>query len=309
MSGFRSRPVAGAVAVTVLLTAASEARPVTVPFDFSRHEIGLNVRVHGTPLYMFLDTGASPSAIDTARAKSLGLKIDFANGGEASGQGDDAHAMVYPTSIDGLTVGDRSFPAIEALAADQAAISKAYGRTVDGTLGHSFLAGRAMLIDYAAATIAISGNAAGLARQSATCRTALRLPLKSYKGDTIPIVDMGVGTARLPVSIDTGSNSTVELYKNALDLPEIKAALVEAGSHTVTGNRGEYTVKDYRLNAPIGIGPFVLPAGESVSLTGDEGSAETRLANVGNRLLADMHVKLLLDYRDNRIAFLGDCAK
>jgi hypothetical protein len=179
---------------------------------------------------------------------------------------------------------------------------------VDGTLGHSFLAGRVVLIDYAAATVAIANRAADVTAQLTTCRHAWRAPLRSFKGDTIPIVELQIANARLPVSIDTGSDSTVELFKGALEEPAVKAALVEAGTTTNTGARGEYSVKVYKLNAAIRLGPFVLPAGQSVMLTDDEGSAETRLANVGNRLLAAMQVKLLLDYRSRRIAFYGDCA-
>ena len=87
MGALPFRSIVGALVAPLLLTAASAPRVVVAPFDFSRHEIGLSVSVHGTPLYMFLDTGVSPSAIDTDTAKVLGLKIDFAGGGEASGQG------------------------------------------------------------------------------------------------------------------------------------------------------------------------------------------------------------------------------
>jgi hypothetical protein len=309
MPGSRLCSIAGAVAVTVLLTAACEARPVVVPFDFSRSTISLDVRIHGVPLFMFLDTGVSPSAIDIARAKSLGLKIDYAGGGEASGDGDAKHMMVYPTSIDGLTMGGRRFGTIEALAADYSAISKAYGRPVDGTLGHSFLAGRVVLIDYPARTLTVADQKADVAPQLATCRSAWRTRLVSFKGDTIPIVDLGIGKARLPVSIDTGSNGTIELYKNALAEPAVKAALVQAGTTRETGARGEYVAKVYKLNAPVSLGPFVLPAGQSVTLASNEGSAQTRLANVGNKLLAAMRLGLMVDYRDNQIGFFGDCAK
>jgi len=292
----------------LLLATASGARPVVVPFDFSRHEIGLDVQVRGAPLYMFLDTGVDPSAIDTARAKSLGLKIDFAGGGEASGAGNAAHMIVYPTSIDDLTIGGHRYGAVEALAADYKTIVGAYGRPVDGTLGHSFLAHRVFLIDYAAQTATIADTAADIPPQFAACRNAWRMPLRSFHGDTIPMVDLGIGPAHLPASIDTGSDGTVELFQRALDEPAIKAALTQTGTTKDTGARGEYTAKTYRLNAPIRLGPFVLPAGQSVTLSSDAGSAKTRLANVGNRLLASMHVKLLLNYRDNQIAFLG-CAK
>ncbi len=126
-------------ALTISLATASQAEPLVVPFDFSRSAIVLDVSVRGTPLHMFLDTGASPSAIDTAHAKALGLKIDYADGGEASGDGGDAHAMVYPTSLDDLAVGGRQFGPIEALAADMTLINHAYGRPIEGTLGLSFL--------------------------------------------------------------------------------------------------------------------------------------------------------------------------
>jgi hypothetical protein len=303
------RSVAGALAVAILLPVASEARSLVVPFDFSRSVIVLEVSLHGTPLHMFLDTGANPSEIDTTRAVSLGLKIDFAGGGEASGQGSDAHAMVYPTSLDDLAIGGRRFGAVAALAGDMAAVKSAYGRPIDGTLGYSFLAGKLVLIDYRARTVTFFDHQADVPRQVAVCRSAWRMPLRSFHGDTIPIVELRIGRARLPVSVDTGSDGNVELFQRALDESAVRAALVEAGNTTETGNRGAYTAKIYRLNAAISLGPFALPAGQTVTLTGDDGSAETRLANVGNRLLASMQVKLLLDYRESRIAFFGDCAR
>jgi hypothetical protein len=306
---FRPIVVAVAVTVTVLLKTASAANPAVVSFDFSRHEVGLNVHVHGAPLYMFLDTGVSPSAIDTARARSLGLKIDFAGGGEASGAGTAQHVMVYPTSIDDLTIAGRRFDAIEALATDQKAISIAYGRRVDGTLGHSFLAGRVVLIDYQARTIAISDRKAHMASRVATCRSAWRIPLRSMKGDKIPIVDLEIGNVRLPFGLDTGSDGNVELFKNALGKPAVNSALVEAGMTKNTGTRGIYLSKIYRLNAPISLGQFVVPAGHSVTLSSDMGSPKSRFGNVGNRLLAGLNLKLLLDYRDNQIVFLGHCVK
>lgn len=309
MLGAQFRSIAGAAAVATLLTTASEARPIVVPFDFSQREIGLTVSVHGTPLFMMLDTGVSPSAIDTARAKSLGLKIDFAGGGEGSGAGNAKHVFVYPTSIENLKIAHHRFGSVEALAIDYTAISHAMRRPVDGTLGYSFLKGRVVLIDYPARTITIAGRQADVAPELATCRRAWRKRLRSFKGDTIPIVGMKLADTPMPVSIDTGSNGGVELFKHALDIPAIKAALVQTGTAKQTGARGGYTAKVYRLNAPISLGPFDLPAGQRVTFSGNKGSATTRLANVGNRVFADMNIKLLLDYRGARIGFYGDCAK
>ena len=299
--------MAGAAVLLTVLPAASDAHVIVVPFDFSRHEVGLTVAVHGVPLYMFLDTGVSPSAIDADRAKSLGLKVDYAGGGEASGDGDTKHVVVYPTTIDELTIGGQPFAAVPALAADFKQISGAYRRRVDGTLGYSFLVGKLTLIDYANQTVAIADQEADFAPQLDGCSHVWRVPLRSFPGDKIPVVELEIGGTHLPVSIDTGSNGNLELYSKVLDEPAVNAALVETGSHEATGTRGGYTVKTYTLNAPIRLGPFVLQPGQAVSLSRKAGSRGTRLANVGNRLIASLGVKLLLDYRKNRIAFFGDC--
>jgi Aspartyl protease len=58
-----------------------------IPFDFSHAAIGVDVTVHGTPLFVLLDTGVDPSVIATARAASLGLRVERTSGGEASGYG------------------------------------------------------------------------------------------------------------------------------------------------------------------------------------------------------------------------------
>lgn len=309
MFRFRGPLLASAAALLGLLPAAAETRPLVVPFDFSRSAIVLDVSVRGTPLHMFLDTGVNPSAIDIGRAKALGLKIDYAGGGEASGDGGAAHVMVYPTVIDDLVIGGRRFGAVEALAIDMKPVNQAFGRPMDGTLGHSFLAGRVVLIDYPARTLSIFDTPADAARRLAKCHKVWREPLKTLQANGMPIVQLQIGGARLPVSIDTGSDGAIDLFRSALAEPTLKAAMVETGSHTATGNRGAYTVKDYQMRAPISLGPFTLAAGGPVALTSDEGGANTRLANVGNKLFASMRLKLLLNYRENRLGFFGDCAR
>ena len=44
-----------------------------------------------------------------------------------------------------------------------------------------------------------------------------------------------------------------------------------------------------------------------VTLAKIPGSADTRLANIGNKLLAAMGLKMLLDYPGKRITFYGKC--
>ncbi|WP_176595359.1 hypothetical protein [Sphingobium sp. 15-1] len=44
-----------------------------------------------------------------------------------------------------------------------------------------------------------------------------------------------------------------------------------------------------------------------MSTYADLGSIDTRVANVGNKLLAAMKLKLLLDYRHKKMGFYGNC--
>lgn len=304
----QSLAVAGAMTAATLIPAAAGATPLVAPFDFSRSTISLDVSVRGVPLRMFLDTGVSPSVIDTARANALGLKVNYAGGGEASGDGDARSAIVYPTLIDNLTIKGRAFGDVKALTLDMSAVSGALRRPVDGILGHSFLTGKLVLIDYPSRTVTIFDDEAESAAQLATCRKAWLRPLRSFDGDKIPVVELKIGSVLIPVSIDTGSNGNMSLFKRALEESAVSAAMVETGSTTSVGARGAYTEKVYRMNAPISLGPFTLPAGEEVALDSKEGAADTRLANVGNQLLASMQLKLLLDYRKSRLGFFGDCA-
>jgi hypothetical protein len=255
---------------------------------------------------MFLDTGVSPSVIDISRARALGLDINPA-GGEASGDGNAKHAMAYPTSIGDLTINGRRFAPIDALAIDMKKISGAYGRPVDGILGYSFLVGRIFLIDYTARTITIYDDEVGAVEQLKKCRKAWHVPLRSFQSDHIPIVDLGVGGLVLPASIDTGSNGSVEIFGDALNDRSLKSELAEVGTKRSIGARGDSITKVVKLNAPINLGPFTLPAGQTVTVSSKKGSAKTRLANVGNKILARMQLKLLLDYRKEKLSFFGDC--
>lgn len=295
-------------ALAIALSANVIAAPLVVPFDFSRSAIGLNVTVKGVPLYMILDTGVDPSVIDIHLADKLRLKVDRAGGGEAAGGGNAAHALVFPTRIEKLAFGGRSFASVEALAAGMATLSAHYGRKLDGVLGYSFLTDKIVLIDYPRHTLALLDRPEEAASMVGQCRQQWSAPLRSFKDDSIPVIaEFRFGTATAPISLDTGSNGGIALYQAALDLPGMRGALVEKDEITYSGARGNAKAKAYALNEPVGFGPLVLPSGQAVTLRDDKGSSDTRVANIGNKLFAQMQLKMLLDYRARRMTFYGDC--
>jgi hypothetical protein len=302
------RGLVTATLICALSNGAIVAATLDLPFDFSRRAIGIDVTVHGVPLYVLLDTGVDPSVISNARAEILGLKVDHASGGEASGYGDSKSAAVFPATIDGLAIRGRSFPPIVALAADTTGISRKLGRDLDGVLGYSFLKDKIVLIDYAAQTAAILDRAADSGPKVRRCRVRWSTRLQFLDGDNTPIIPhFRFGTASGPITLDTGSNGGISLFERAFDSPHVIAALVAKGEVEYTGARGDEKSKTYSFEAPVGFGPFSLPAGQLVNRIKAGSKDDKRLANVGNQLFAEMGLKVLLNYRDKRITFYGSC--
>lgn len=302
----RSAALIPASLVLAGMASGAGAAPLIVPFDFSRSAIALDVSIGGRPVHMLLDTGVDPSLIDLGRADELGIAVDRHDGGEATGFGDGKGAAVFPSRIDRLTIGDRSFPAFEALAADTTAISNGYGGRIDGILGYSFVTDKIVLIDYPDQKLGILSNAGEAKAMTRTCRTRWSTTLRTV--DSFPVIPgFRIGSAKAPVTFDTGSNGGIALFGSARELPGVAAALQENGSVTHVGARGDSRTVRYRLAAPVGFGPFSLPAGQAVTIHAEQGSRKTRVANIGNKLMAEMKLKVLLDYRARRMAFYGAC--
>jgi hypothetical protein len=298
---------------SVVLVGALASRPVVgavldIPFDFSRGAIGIDVTVHRIPLYVMLDTGVDPSVIAAARAESLHLRVDRASGGEVSGYGESKSATVFPATIDGLAIRGRSFAPIDALMADTTAMSRGYGRDIDGVLGYSFLKDKIVLINYAAERVWILDRAADADSVVRLCRTHWSTAMQFLGGDNTPIIpDFRFGSASGPITLDTGSNSGISLFDRALESPDVKAALVEHGEIEHTGARGGAKSKAYSFEAPVGFGPFSLPAGQGVYEIKAERPDDKRFANIGNRLFAEMRLTILLNYRVKKLTFYGSC--
>lgn len=297
------------VLITLPAGAVAAEPPLTVPFDFSRHEIGLNVTVKGTPLFMLLDTGVDPSIIDLAHAKALGLPVDLKNTGEGGGFG-SGKAVVFPATIKGLKINGRAFGDFEALALDTAAMSKGYRRPIDGVLGYSFLKDKTVLVDYRAHAITVLANARVATALTRQCRQHATIPLLTLGDNHWPVIsEFRFGTVTAPVTLDTGSSRLIGFYQIALQEKVIRDALKVTGTNTGSGARGSFTSKTAILGIPMGFGPFSLPAGATVSLLPTNDETGKMFANIGNQALAALTPKLLLDYAGKRISFYGGCAR
>jgi hypothetical protein len=297
-----------AVLAASFSAAGAPAKPLKVPFDFSRSEIGVNATINRTPVYVLLDTGVDPSVIDLGRAYALHQKMDRNDIAETSGTGSGRGTAAYPATIDGLAIGGRAFGPIEALATDVSPISAHYGRRLDAVLGYSFLKDKIVLIDYPARTVTFLDRAADATALTKTCRTHWTARMDMLKDENWPLItQFRVGAATFPATLDTGSNSAITLYKGAPDLPGMRAALASKGVSTSTGFHGKSDLQTFTLNAPAGFGPFLLPPGGTVTLRDVKGSSSTSYANIGNKLFATLTPRMLLDYRAHTETFFGGC--
>lgn len=296
-------------AALALCSGTALAAPLAVSFDFSQSELGIELAVKGQPLFMLLDTGVDPSMIDLKRAQALGMPIDLKAGGEASGVGDAKSSRAYPARIEGLAMAGRVFGPVEALTADLGELSASYGRHVDGFLGFSFLHDKIVLVDYPRHRLEILDHASDADAEIRRCRRRWEEPMRFLKDENWPLIaDFRLGDASLPATLDTGSSGSVTLYAGALALPGVRAALVKTGQGSSAGFRGTSKLTRYTFNAPAGFGPFRLPPGQAMTLRHVEGSADASVANLGNKLFAQLGLKMLLDYRDRKVAFFGGCS-
>ena len=126
--------------------------------------------------------------------------------------------------------------------------------------------------------------------------------------DNTPIIpNFRFGSSSGPITLDTGSNGGISLFDRALESPDVKAALVEQGEIEHAGARGAAKSKTYLFEAPVGFGPFSLPAGQGADRLKAESPDDERFVNIGNRLFADLKLTILLNNRAKTLTFFGSC--
>lgn len=284
-----------------------QGQVLRVPFDFSQSEIGIDARVNGEPFYVLIDTGVDPSAIDLQRAETLHLKIDRNGGGGMSGFGHTDQPTAYPTVVTGFAISGHKFANFAALTGDFSALSAAYGRHVDAFIGYSFLKDKIILIDYPGRTLYLLDRPSEAKSVSKGCRMKWNSRMPLLQGEDWPLIpQLRLGHAVISATLDTGSSGSITLYPGALDIPGVRASLTPKGEVKSRGFRGQDEFAKYTFNKPIGFGHFAVPPGAVVTLRNVK-SSSSNLANVGNKFLASLGLKMMLDYRHRRMSFFSDC--
>ena len=270
----------------------ARAPQTSVPFEFPRNQILVQVRIAGRgPFSCTVDTGANPSVIDLSLAESIGLQLS-AEAGLAEGVGTDS-VRVYQTRFD-VTLGDAPTSSITSVALDLSSLSAAFGQPLHCVLGQSWLAARAVQIDYPARRLRVGATMPQAPMESKCDEFEMHFWMPD---DLMPLVTVRINDIDLPVSLDTGSSGTLKLFPLGAQRAGISTPTGDS-SHVVTGARGAASVKKIAFPSLV-LGP--LAASNVQGSIGDKNIDEPdgREGNLGNGFLGEG--VLDLDYPARRI--------
>jgi hypothetical protein len=271
------------------------ATSATVPFDMDDGEIGLQVKINGTPERVFLDSGAGGFALAQSAADALGLK----SSGFLEVRGYGGSADQHPVLIQKLEVpGAVQLSNVAAIAIDlPEQLNSYFSRPLAGFIGYDLLSHFVVRVDYSHKKLTfIQANAF---HPAAADGHALPLTLDSNE----PTVQAHLDS--LPDSqflLDTGdADAAVRLYgpyvaKHGLDkkYPHGEIA-VGGGIGGVSRSRRTrihlFTVAGYRFAD--------IPADFSLDTKG--GASLVNAGSLGSRLLS--RFVLTFDYPHSRVFF------
>ncbi|MBW8734215.1 MAG: retropepsin-like domain-containing protein [Asticcacaulis sp.] len=218
-----------AVVLSACASAPQQQADVALPAIFREGLVYVQVSVNGAaPVWMDLDNGTSPSAIDLDYAKSLGLKLK-AGAGSATGIGSE-HVEFFNTSAD-VAAGSASRH-IDFSASRLKGMVGPDGKPLAGVLGYSFLAGRILVIDY-------PNQKVFFASASTPCTCDLPMGFDT----NIPTVRATIGGHAVTALIDSGGMYELFATPAAVKLAGLQAEVDKARPVTGYGYAGAQSVK------------------------------------------------------------------
>ena len=269
-----------AVAAALGETSAPEPASATIPFETAgRSTILVPIRINGSAPFRFvLDSGASLTVIDQARAKDLHLDFGDAVEGHGAGKGTFAYRVVA-TPVR-LSVGVAEFGCEKLAALDLTNQLAILGRPIDGILGYDVFQRYAVEIDYEARVVRLFEPGSLAAAQA-----GVALPLTITKRLPYVTADLkvkGQPLAKKTLLVDTGS-------EDAVDDDVVLSS--KGPKREVTGGVGlgqEYKVTFGRI-ASARLGPYELKNVPSVA---------PGVPLIGSSVLR--HFRLTFDYRHGK---------
>lgn len=267
----------------------------SVPFDLDDGEIGLEVKINGTPERVFLDSGAGGIALAQTAATALGLKSDGFLEVRGYGGSTDQH----PISIQSLEVpGAVQLSNITGIAIDlPAQLNDYFTRPLAGFIGYDLLSHFVVRIDYGRKKITFIQPAAF--HPAPADGAALPLTLDS----NLPTIQARLdGLPPGQFLIDTGdADAAVRVYgpyvaKYGLDHKYPHGVVAVGG-----GIGGVSRARRTRVATFTVAGQTLRNIPADFSLDTKGGASQVNAGSLGSRLLSRFIITF--DYPHNRVFF------
>ncbi len=271
------------------------AMAATVPFDLDDGEIGLEVKINGTPERVFLDSGAGGIALSQTTADALGLK----SSGFLEVRGYGGSTDQHPVAIQKLEVpGAVQLSDLTGIAIDlPQQLDDYFTRPLAGFIGYDLLSHFVVRIDYGHHRITFTQPAAF--HPSPSDGAALPLTLDS----NLPTIKAALdGLPPGQFLIDTGdADAAVRLYgpyvaKYNLDKKYPRGVVAVGGGIGGVSRARRTRVASFTL-----AGQTLKNVPADFSLDTKGGASQVNAGALGSRLLSRFVVTF--DYPHNRVFF------
>ncbi len=229
------------------LASSTVAKPpavTTVPFTYLHHEVVVSARIAGSGPYAFLlDTGTTPSIVDAALAKRLGLRAMGA--GKRGTDIGSSSTMVYPVVIHDLQFGALHVNRLDALSLNIAGMGKRLGFPLAGVFGSNIFDGRVVQIDFPCRKVSVLADA---------LPAPFTVRFKEIAVGSIVTNDVWVGAQRASATIDTGDSGVPIVTGHGITALHLHAAARAGKPVSSFGYAGRHSetagvLRDVRLGS------------------------------------------------------------
>jgi len=259
--------------------------PSAFHLDASEHMF-VKVSVNGKPsVWMLIDTGTTPSAINAHYAKSIGLEHK-AKQERGAGAGSDP-IRISRATVRSLQCGSFVRRNVRFVTVDYSRPGPD-GKPVAGLLGYSFLRNHTLILDYPKSTAAISN--ARLPRQSSVPFTFI---------NDVPVVRVSLNQHNISALLDTGGGYQLLLTPDTAERIGLRSS--QAGAIQTSGvGYGGTQVMQVGPGPGFSVGNFTTTTSEITYMP-----LPIRVDGaLGTHFFKDYRVEL--DYRSKRARFSKD---
>lgn len=208
----------------------SEAEKITLPAAFHKGLVFVKVAINKAPaVWMDLDTGTSPSIVDSEYARSAKLRLTKTEGAEGFGT---EKITTLKTSTAQLHVGKQTPYVVKFESIELNGMKGPDSQPLAGLLGYSFLAGKILVIDYKMEELYF------LNKQE---KSALDIPMKLVGG--LPLVRIEIGGQPVDALIDTGGTYGLLITPDTVKKGDLQHYQDEATPVNTQGHGGEHLAK------------------------------------------------------------------